>query len=78
MDVPCRLWYIYGALRIRDTSTVADADLRMAVPLATDIKKGDVVREVKDRLGADLWSDLKVDVVLRRKNHLECRVAEHG
>ena len=76
--VPCRVWYAMGYLAIRDKSTVSARDLKMIVPLDSDIKVNDLVDSVWDRQDKELFSKLKVEAPLRRANHIECRLQENA
>ena len=76
--VSCRVWYSAGYLAIRDTSTVSAKDLKMIVPLDADVRVGDVIDKVWDRRDRELFTNLKVEALMRRANHVECRLQENA
>lgn len=76
--VPCRVWYSSGYLAIRDRSTVSARDLKMIMPLNADVQVKDVIESVYDRRGRELFHDLKVEAIMRRSNHVECRMHQNA
>jgi len=77
-ETPCRIWYSSGYLATRSQSTVSVRDLIMVVPLGTDLKVGDKIDSVWDRRDRELFSKLKIETLLRRANHIECKVGENA
>jgi hypothetical protein len=76
--IPCHAWM--GPTGGKHTASSGDMVLvvdmpGMIVPLGTDIKEGDLVRKVVNRLGADIFATkMLVDFVAPRKTHLEARL----
>jgi len=76
--IPCRVWFSAAYLAIRNQSTVSARDLTMIVPLESDIQVNDKIDTVCDRRGNELFSNLKVEAPMRRKNHIECRLQSNA
>jgi hypothetical protein len=77
-DVDCYVWEKSGST-ITDNGKIIKVNLPAGIfPLDADIKKGDRVLEVKDRLGVTLFNMLYIDTILRHRDHLalELRHAE--
>lgn len=68
----CKLWASSGKEVVGEENVVAVEDLRMIVPVSTDIRILDAVYQVWDRSGS-LIDDrmLQVQTILARSDHLE-------
>lgn len=57
--------------------SVAENRVRIQVPLGTDVTEDDRVQKVTDRQGVQVIGLHYIDVVLRRKGHIELRLRRH-
>lgn len=71
-NLPCRAWTTAGREAVTDTTTVVVVeDVRVIVPLGTDVTEEDRVASVTYR-GGTVWAGpLGIRAVLARKDHLE-------
>jgi len=70
-DVPCRVIVDAGREPVDSDRTVVVVDLRLIVPLSTDVTEQDRVSEIVER-GSDYTDGpLGIEAVLRRRTHLE-------
>jgi hypothetical protein len=70
-DVPCRVVVDAGREPVDSDRTVVLVDMRLLVPLDTDVTEDDRISEIQER-GADyVDGPLGVEAVLRRRTHLE-------
>lgn len=71
-DLPCRLWATHGREQVADGTTITPvADLRLIVPLGTDVTDGDRVAAVTSRGDTVQAGPLGVRALLPRRDHLE-------
>lgn len=54
------------------------ATYRAIVPLETDVTESDRVEKVEDRAASELYGEMYVDAVIRRKDHIELRLRGHA
>lgn len=62
----------------RSSATVVTATYRAIVPLETDVTESDRVEKVEDRAASELYGEMYVDAVIRRKDHIELRLRGHA
>lgn len=71
-DLPCFLWSTAERELISAERSEVLEDLRLLLPLATDVTERDRVNGVKDRLGAWIRQGaLGIGAVMRKHDHLE-------
>lgn len=71
-DVPCRTWAAAGREAVENTTTVTVVeDVRVIVPLGTDVTERDRVASVTYRGGNVQEGPLGIRAVLHRADHLE-------
>jgi hypothetical protein len=74
---PCWLWTRTRRLMSDLQGLVTLEDTRALFPPGADIKEGDRLSGITDRLGTGLWSGAyRVDVLTRRPDHLEALLAK--
>ena len=72
---PCRVWYADGR-EVADGGKVVSVDqLKMIVPLGTDVTPADRLGDVSDRLGNVLFAGpVRIASVRRRRDHLAVKL----
>ena len=71
-DVPCFLWSTAERELITAERSEVIEDLRLLLPLATDVTERDRVRDVKDRLGGWIRQGaMGITAVMSKHDHLE-------
>lgn len=70
-DVPCRVIVDAGREPVDSDRTVVVVDMRLLVPLSTDVTEDDRVSEILERGSAYTDGPLGIEAVLRRRDHLE-------
>jgi hypothetical protein len=69
---PCRVWATVGQEVVANTTTVVPVeDVRLIVPLGTDVTEADRVAAVTDRGAIVQVGPLQIRAVLARQDHLE-------
>lgn len=73
--LPCYPWQVARLQQVTPTHSVVLSDTRLVVPKGTDIREGDRLVGVVDRLGAAYLPDYHdVDAVVPRQTHVELLV----
>lgn len=70
-DVPCRVVIDAGREPVDSDRTVVLVDMRLLVPLGTDVTERDRISEIVERGEAYTGGPFQVEAVLRRRTHLE-------
>lgn len=69
--VHCRAWNDAGREAVTNERTVVVLDLRMIVPLGTDVGEADRIGDIIERETVIFAGPFAVEAVLRRPDHLE-------
>lgn len=72
-NFPCFVWEAQDRI-VYGTATVEIGTPMMIAPLGTDITVDDMIDAVCDRLGEQLFGRMKIDGVMRRRDHKEMRL----
>jgi len=76
-DVPCRVWAPTGREDIANDTTIAPVtDVRLIVPLGTDVTTSDRILEVTSRGATIQPGPLGIRAVIHRQDHLELLLVE--
>jgi hypothetical protein len=71
-DVPCRVWATTGSETVANGTTVTPVeDVRVIVPLGTDVTDADRIASVTYRGGTAQDGPLGIRAMLARRDHLE-------
>jgi hypothetical protein len=70
-DVPCRVVVDAGREPVDSDRTVVLVDMRLLVPLDTDVTESDRVSEITERGDDYVDAPLVIEAILRRRTHLE-------
>lgn len=77
--VPCHFWTAQGRAVVNGQETAVIEDLRLLLPLGTDIASTDRIGRITDRLGVPIVDGpLLVEAVVQRADHLVALVKEVG
>lgn len=72
---PCRVWYENGSEYVDGVKTAVVDELRMIVPLGTDVKASDRVGDVTDRRGrVQFAGPIRISSVQHRADHIVAKL----
>lgn len=77
-NVPCYAWVEAGREAIGSDRAVVVRDMRIVVPLDTDVTEGDRVGDVTERGEVIFPGPLQIEAVLRYPTHLELMMEAQG
>jgi hypothetical protein len=77
-EVPCRAWMVAGKETATDDRTVVISDLRLIVPLGTDVTERDRIGDVYARGEAAFVGPFQIELVIRQPDHLELMLERYS
>lgn len=77
-DIPCYVWEKSGTKVTDAGKVVAVVLIKCAMQLNTDIKEGDRLYQVRDRLGVEVYGILYVDTIMKNRKYMNIGLRKHA